>query len=299
MGSPDFAVYSLRALVENFDVVGVVTQPDKPAGRGKKMHAPLVKVAAEELRVPVYQPERLRTDEQVAPIAAWQPDVIVVAAYGQILRKNLLEMPDHGCINVHASLLPRWRGAAPINAAILHGDEETGVTIMQMDVGLDTGDMLRKRSMKIGEDESAGALFLRLAEMGAELIVDMLPDYMAGEITAEPQDDSISTYAPMLNKRDGELDAEKSAEELERQVRAYSPWPGSYLMWDEQMLKVHGARVVSGDSKTPGTRIVFEGLPTIHTQNGILVLEEVQPAGKKRMHGTAFLNGARGWETQA
>ncbi len=205
MGSPDFSLPTLRALSQAYDVVGVVTQPDRASGRGRELKAPPVKTLALELGIPVMQPEKLRQPEAMEQLRAWSPDLIVVAAFGQILRKDVLELPRFGCINVHASLLPRWRGAAPINAAILHGDEETGVTIMIMDVGLDTGPMLSKRSIRLTRDDTAGSAFEKLSRLGADLLIETLPDYLSGKLTPAPQPEEGVTYAPMIKKEEGRL----------------------------------------------------------------------------------------------
>ena len=294
MGSPDFALPSLRALYENYSVVGVVTQPDRAAGRGRELKAPPVKTLALELGIPVSQPEKLRQPEAMEQLRAWSPDLIVVAAFGQILRQDVLDLPPFGCLNVHASLLPRWRGAAPINAAILHGDEETGITIMKMDAGLDTGPILSQRSVRIGPDETAGSLFETLSQLGADLLLDTLPAYLAGELEPRPQPEEGVTYAPMLKKEEGSLDFSRPAEELERKVRAFNPWPGTFFNWDGGMLKVHRASISPG-KKRKGERLIHNGLPTVGTSDGLLVLEEVQPAGKRAMPGKAFLAGARNW----
>jgi methionyl-tRNA formyltransferase len=237
----------------------------------------------------------LRSEEAVEILKSYKPDVIVVAAFGQILRKNVLELPPHGCVNVHASLLPRWRGASPINAAILHGDQETGVTLMQMDAGLDTGPVIASRSIEIPEDASAGEISDQLASLGGEMLIEFLPQYLAGEISPVPQDDSLATYAPMLKKSDGELDFKKSAVQLARQIRAYHPWPGSFTYWKEKPLKIHKASAVPGKKGDPGITTISDSLPAIFTADGLLVLEQLQPAGKKRMDGATFLNGARDW----
>jgi len=294
MGSPDFALSALRALHEHYPVVGVVTQPDRVAGRGRELKPPPVKTLALELGLPVIQPETLREPEALEQLRAWAPDVIVVAAFGQILRQDVLDLPEFGCINVHASLLPRWRGAAPINAAILHGDDETGVTIMKMDAGLDTGPILTQRSVRINSDETAGSLFETLSQLGAELLLETLPKYFAGEITPRPQPEAGATYAGMLKKLEGKLNFSSTAVELERKVRAFNPWPGTYFDWDGNLLKVHRAGISPG-KKRAGERIIYNGLPAIGTSDGLLVLDEVQPAGKKRMSGKAFLSGARNW----
>lgn len=298
MGSPDFALPSLTALAEHFDLVGVVTQPDRPAGRGRELKPPAIKTLAQELGIPLIQPESLHTPEALEQLKAWNPDLIAVAAYGQILRPNVLDLPKHGCINVHASLLPRWRGAAPIQAAILHGDSQSGITIMRMDPGLDTGPILSQRAVKLEADETAGSLSDKLAELGAELLVETLPGYLAGEIEAKEQDDEASTYAPMLKKTDGELDFGMTANYLASQVRAYHPWPGSFLKLDGGPLKVHRAHVVKHPNAEAGLRNTFESRPAIGTADGWLLLDEVQPAGKKPMSGADFLRGARDWKGQ-
>jgi methionyl-tRNA formyltransferase len=295
MGSPDFALPSLQALHRHFNVVGVVTQPDRQAGRGKTLTPPPVKQLAVDLGLEVYQPDSLRTEEAVKQLKDYQPDVIVVAAFGQILKTNILELPRHGCVNVHASLLPRWRGASPINAAILHGDTETGVSLMQMEAGLDTGPVIASRAVPISPEINAGLLSDRLADLGGELLVEFLPKYLAGEITPDPQDDSLSTYAPMLKKLDGELDFSLPAEQLARQVRAYDPWPGSFTTWKSEPLKVHQATHATGKHGASGIRTIHQGLPAIQAADGLLVLNTLQPAGKKRMDGATFLNGARDW----
>ena len=297
MGSPDFALPTLRALDAHFDVIGVVTQPDRRAGRGRKLVPPPVKSLARELGIPVVQPARLHKSPQaMAQLRTWSPDVIVVAAFGQILKPEVLDLPPHGCVNVHASLLPRWRGAAPINAAILHGDAQTGITIMQMDPGLDTGPILTQRAIPIGEADTAGTLFVKLADLGAELLVETLPRYLNGEITPQPQDDSQATYAPMLKKADGELDFSRPAAELARKVRAFHPWPGTYLRWSGGTLKIHAAHPAEGtESPGAGVRIIHDGFPAVGTSQGILVLDTVQPPGKRPMPGDAFLRGARDW----
>lgn len=299
MGSPDFALPTLQALHDHTQVVGVVTQPDRPSGRGRSLTPPPVKVLAQNLDLLVFQPSSLRKPEAFEPIAALAPDLIVVAAFGQILRKNVLELPRYGCINVHASLLPRWRGAAPINAAILHGDPETGITIMQMDAGLDTGPILSKRAIPIPDTETAGELSDKLADLGAALLTETLPHYLSGEIVPVPQPEEGSTYAPMLSKQDGELDFAQDAESLARKVRAFNPWPGTYTYWKGQPLKIHQAYAVKQPSDNPGTHTLVGDLPAIQCAQGTLVLKTLQPAGKKAMPGKVFLNGARDWQAPA
>jgi methionyl-tRNA formyltransferase len=296
MGSPDFSLSTLRGLANAYEVVGVVTQPDRASGRGRELKAPPVKLLAQELGLPIMQPEKLKQPEAMEQLRAWAPDLIVVAAFGQILKKDVLELPQFGCINVHASLLPRLRGAAPINAAILHGDEETGVTIMQMDVGLDTGPMLASRSIRLTKYDTAGSVFQALSTLGADLLLETLPDYLSGKITPQPQPESGVTYAPMLKKEDGKLDFTYDVNELERRVRAFNPWPGAFMDFDGTMLKVHRVHVEQGNASA-GKRLVFQNQPAVGARGGILVLDEVQPAGKKPMSGKSFLAGARIWKT--
>ena len=298
MGSPEFALPALSALAGSYQVVGVITQPDRASGRGRELKAPPVKKLALELNIPILQPEKLRTPEAMEQLRAWAPDLIVVAAFGQILKKDVLELPRYGCINIHASLLPRWRGAAPINAAILHGDEETGVTVMLMDVGLDTGPMLGKRSIRIKADDTAGSVITSLSILGADLLLEILPDHLSGKLTAQPQPAEGATYAPMLKKEDGWLDFSRTGLELERRVRAMDPWPGAWLDWKGSPLKVMRASVVSVDnSLESGSRLIVEGRPAVMSADGVLILDQVQPAGRKAMPGKSFLSGARDWES--
>ncbi len=296
MGSPEFALPSLHALTARYDVVGVVTQPDRAAGRGRSLKPPPVKLLAQELGLEVLQPERLRAPEAVEALRRLAPDLIVVAAYGQILRPEVLSLPPFGCLNVHASLLPRWRGASPIQHAILAGDDETGVTIMKMDEGLDTGPILAQRATPIAAEETAGSLAERLAQLGADLLLEILPAYLSGEIQPQPQPAEGVTYAPLLKKEDGRLDLTRPADELSRQVRAFSPWPGAFIEWQGAPLRILRARPSLEESPGPGIRLKVQGRAALGTGQGILILEEVQPAGRNRMASQAFLAGARGWE---
>jgi methionyl-tRNA formyltransferase len=299
MGSPDFAVPILRELSSAYSVVGVITQPDRPSGRGRILIPPPVKSLAQELGLPWIQPEKLRSPDAMSRLQDWKPDLIVVAAYGQILRPEVLDLPPYGCLNVHASLLPRWRGAAPIQAAILSGDEQTGVTIIRMDTGIDTGPLLSQRAAPIHMEDTAATLSGRLAALGAPLLKDTIPGYLSGAIIPQPQDDSQASYAPMLKKSDGGLDFSLSATYLERKVRAYHPWPGAFFEWQGQPLKIHRASAIStadqDHSPLPGQRLVIAGKPAVAASPGALVLDEVQPPGKKPMSGKAFLLGARNW----
>lgn len=300
MGSPEFALPTLRALAGNYLVVGVVSQPDRPAGRGRALAPPAVKVLATELGLPVIQPANLRDPEALQQLHAWEPDLIVVAAFGQILREEVLSLPHFGSLNVHASLLPRWRGAAPIQAAILHGDAETGVTIMKMDAGVDTGPILSQKVIPISKEATAGTLSPLLAQSGAELLLETLPAYLSGELQPRPQS-GTATYAPMIKKADGELDFSQPGSELERKVRAFNPWPGAFLTWKGGRLKIHRAsfsrpNVPPGnESLNPGGLTYIDEYPAIITIDGVLILEELQPAGKKPMSGDVFLRGARNW----
>jgi methionyl-tRNA formyltransferase len=298
MGSPEFATATLRAVAAQYPVVGVVTQPDRPAGRGQALTPPAVKPLAEQLGLAVIQPRRLKEPEAMAQLRAWAPDLIIVAAFGQILRAEVLDLPRYGCINVHASLLPRWRGAAPIQAAILNGDEQTGVTIMRMDPGVDTGPVLSQRAEPILPDDTAATLGERLAKQGAALLVETLPGYLDGTLQPQPQDDAQATYAPLLKKEDGRLDFNQPAQALARRVRALNPWPGAFTLWQGQVLKIlraHAAGHLPEPAAGPGAAAVWNGLPAVAAGDGWLVLDELQPAGKRPMAGKVFLSGARSW----
>ena len=297
MGSPEFSLSTLRGLAKNYSVVGVVTQPDRPAGRGRILTPPPVKELAISLGLPFIQPNRLREPDAWAQLQAWQPDLIVVAAFGQILRQNVLDLPPKGCINVHASLLPRWRGAAPIQAAIAAGDLLTGITVMKMDAGVDTGAILSQAPVEITGQDTGESLSARLADKGAELLLTTLPGYLDGKIQPQLQDNSLVTYAPMMKKEDGLLDLSLPAEALARCVRAYQPWPGTYIIWDGDILKILRAHAGDLSGARSGEHAVVDRRPALGTGQGWLVLDEVQPAGKKPMPGEGFLNGAHRWIT--
>jgi methionyl-tRNA formyltransferase len=294
MGSPDFACPGLRGLAAAYEIAGVVTQPDRAAGRGRALKPPSVKTLAVELGLPVIQPEKLRQPVAMDQLRAWAPDLIVVAAFGQILKPEVLDLPPHGCLNVHASLLPRWRGAAPIHAAILAGDAETGVTIMKMDPGLDTGPILSQRALRLAPDDTTGSVSEKLSRLGADLLLETIPGFIAGAIQPWPQPAGGVTLAPTLKKEQGRLDFEQSAGELERRVRAFHPWPGAFMDLDGAPLKIHRAHVEAGNARA-GERLIDRNRPAVGARGGLLVLDEVQPAGKKPMDGKAFLAGARGW----
>lgn len=293
MGTPDFAVPSLKTLIDTQTVVGVVTQPDRPAGRGQQLRPSPVKVVAQAADIPVYQPKSLRSETAAAPLRDWQPDVIVVAAFGQILRPHVLDLPPHGCLNVHASLLPRWRGASPIQHAIMAGDTETGVTLMQMDPGLDTGPMLVRATTPIAPDETAASLHDRLAELGAGLLATHLDAVLAGAFTAVPQDDALATYAPLIKKEDGALDWTTTAVALDRHVRAMTPWPGAFTWWQGNLVKVLAAHATHGRGSggEPG-RVVRTGDDIgVQTGAGVLVLDSIQLAGKRATAVADFAHG--------
>jgi methionyl-tRNA formyltransferase len=306
MGTPEFAVPSLkRLLADGHTVAAVFTQPDKPAGRGKHLHTPPIKRLALEHGIAVYQPAKIKTNEDVrAVFESLQPDACIVAAYGKILPEWLLQIPRWGCINVHASLLPRYRGAAPINWAIAGGERQTGVTIMQMDAGMDTGPMLARSSIAIGDTETAPELSTRLAELGAALLSETLPKIERGEITAEPQNNDEATYAPMLKREDGLLDWQWTATEISNRVRAFQPWPGIYTMLGGARLHIWRARQEAADSSAaasnqtadaPGTilRIDKAGLVVSCAAGTTLCIEECQIEGKRRVAAREFANGMR------
>ncbi len=293
MGTPAFAVPALQKLIETQEVVGIVTQPDRPAGRGKQLRPSPVKAAAEAAGIPVYQPKSLRSEAAAAPLHQWQPEMIIVTAFGQILRPHVLDLPLRGCLNVHASLLPRWRGASPIQHAIMAGDAKTGVTLMQMDVGLDTGAMYVQQAIPIRPTETAASLHDRLAELGAAMLGEHLDDIVNGRITPTRQDDTLSTYAPMISKADGQLDWQKSSAELDRLIRAMTPWPGAFTHWQGQLLKVLAAEPVNGrlPSGVPGQVVQVGEKAVILTQDGGLALNQIQLAGKRAMTSSEFLRG--------
>ncbi|MEK6743961.1 MAG: methionyl-tRNA formyltransferase [Nitrospirota bacterium] len=296
MGTPPFAVPPLQSLITaGHEVVGVVTRTDRPAGRGKVLTPPAVKVAAERSGLPVFQPKRVREPESVARIAAMRPDVIVVAAYGQILPREVLSLPrlQRGCVNIHASLLPAYRGAAPINWAIINGETRTGVTIMQMDEGMDTGAVLAQESIPIGPGDTAGGLTAKLSELGSRLLVDTLSRIEAGGLTAVPQDNSKATIAPLLKKDDGLVDWTMSAREIHNRVRGLSPWPGAHGYLDGKLIKVLGTEVIEGAGE-PGALYEKDrdGL-AIGTGSGLLRIVTIQPEGKKPMTAAEFLRGHR------
>lgn len=295
MGSPEFAVPSLRALKEaGYGVALAVSQPDRPAGRGGRLHAPPVKQAAIELGVPTFQPETLRDEAVQSELRAAGADVFVIAAYGKILPQAVLDIPEKGCVNVHASLLPRWRGPSPITAAILEGDAVTGVSIMELVRKMDAGPVISRIELPIGPRETAADLETRLASAGAAELVRVLPAWLSGAARAEPQDETAATYCHILEKSDGWLRAEMTAQEAERAVRAYNSWPGAFVMDGEQRLSVWKARPLGEPVEEPGTLKVFGREPAVAFRDAWLILEEVQKPGGKRLTSQQYLSGQRG-----
>ena len=289
MGTPDFAVPSLKAIAQHHNVLAVFTQPDKPVGRKMVLTPPDVKVCAEELSIPVYQPVKLREGDNESIIRELNPDVIVVVAYGQILPESILNIPRYGCINVHGSLLPKYRGAAPIQWSVLNGDEVTGVTTMYMEKGLDTGDILLKEEYKIGINETAGEVFDNLASLGGELILKTLDYAEKGMLKPVKQDDSLSSYAKMLDKSMCKIDFSKTNKEVHNKVRGLCPWPVASTMLNGKVLKIFETRLADGKGK-PGEVISTNPL-TVACGEGAVVINSVQLQGKKRMDSNAFLLG--------
>lgn len=289
MGTPDFAVPSLEALLRRgHEIAAVYTQPDKPKGRGHKLLPPPVKVLALEHNIPVCQPTTLRNAEAVETLRAFEPELIVVAAYGKILPPDVLAIPPHGCINVHGSLLPQYRGAAPIQWAVLNGDKISGVTIQRMAEGVDTGDILAKAQTEIGEDETSGELFDRLMMLGAELLVDTIDKL--DTLTPEPQDEALATHAPMLQKEMGAVDWTKPASEVHNLVRGLNPWPAAYFMVDGKRMKLWRTKIVKANG-LPGVLTVLDGEMTVYCGSDAVQLLEIQPENGKRMRGSDYLRG--------
>lgn len=298
MGTPAFSVPTLQRLIEDekFQVVAVFTQPDRPAGRGRAPSVSPVKQIALEEGIPALQPRRLRNNEQMLQaLRDLAPDVIVVAAYGLILPADVLAVPPHGCINVHASLLPRYRGAAPVAAALLNGDAETGITIMLMDEEMDHGPILAQRSTPIRPDDTRGSLTEHLAVLGADLLMETLPVWLAGDLEPQPQDHAAATYAPMLKKDDGEIDWTQPAARIARMIRAFDPWPGTYTYFGGRLLKLLRARAIDVDTggTEPGEVIATDHGLAVAAGDGAVLLERVQLAGKRAMDSDVFARGQR------
>jgi len=299
MGTPDFAVPCLQALITaGYPIALVVTQPDKPVGRKQILTPPPVKQVAQAAGLEVYQPAKVRQDPDVlSRLRAAEAELFVVVAYGKILPQEILDLPTRGCLNVHASLLPKYRGSAPIQWSLVNGESETGVTTMLMDAGMDTGDMLLKRSLRIDPDESAQSLSDRLSALGAEALLETIPAYLKGELQPQPQDHAAATVIPMLHKEDGEIHWGKSARAIYNQLRGLNPWPGSYTFWRDRSLKIKAARPYTGESDyqgNPGQVLDIRGESLlVRTGDGILELLEVHPADGKAMSAGAFARGQR------
>lgn len=294
MGTPGFAVPTLRALIESEnEVVAVITKPDTPKGRGRRVFPPPIKTLAIDFNIPFLQPDKIKTEEFYSELKEYEPDMICVAAYGKILPKNILDLPRYGCINVHASLLPKYRGAAPINWAIIRGEEITGVTTMMMDEGMDTGDMLLQKEVKIEVEDDAESLSEKLSIVGADLLLETMRLQKQGRLARIPQGHSKATYAPMLKKEDGIIDWRKSSEEIKNLIRGTLPWPGAHTTIDGKNLKLYKAEVSHGIGK-PGEAILSEsGILRVATGNGSIDVTEIQIEGGKRLPIQVFLIGRK------
>lgn len=294
MGTPEFAVPTLKMLHQKgHNIQLVVTQPDKPSGRGKKLKKSEVKEAAEDLGLLVFQPDKIKKPENIEVLKKYNPDVIVVVAYGQLLSKDILELPKYGCINVHASLLPKLRGAAPLNWAIINGETKTGVTTMKMDIGLDTGDMLLKSEIEIDEHMNVGQLHDILMEKGAKLLIETIEKIENNEITPEKQDDSISDYAPMFNNENRRINWNLSAKKIHDLIRGLSPWPTAYFTMDEKTIKVYDSTyIIEKTNHQPGyiIKVDSDGI-YVATADGVVILKEIQMPGKNKMKVDAYLRG--------
>ena len=291
MGTPDFAVPSLQILLDHgYEVCAVYTQPDKPKGRGHKLQPPPVKELALQHQIPVFQPATLRKEEVQAEIRSWNPDVIVVVAYGKLLPKAVLDAPKLGCVNVHGSLLPQYRGAAPIQWTVLNGDKVAGVTTMFMAEGMDTGDMLLKAETPVGEEETSGQLFDRLKDLGADLLLETLQGLEAGTLTSVPQDEAQATRAPMLSKELSQVDWTKSAQQVHDLLRGLNPWPSAVSYLDGRKLKLHASRVREGSGEA-GKAFAQDGALWVYCGQGALELTEIQTENGKRMDGKSYLLG--------
>ena len=293
MGTPEFAVPCLQSLIdENYDVIGVFTQPDKPKGRGYILTPPPVKELALKYSIPVFQPQKMRDEQTICNLKSLNPDLIIVVAYGKILPKEILDIPPLGCINVHASLLPKYRGAGPIQWSVINGEKETGVTTMYMDVGLDNGDMIINNLIKIGENETAGELHDRVSVLGAQTLIETLNLLKKGEIIRTKQNDNIATYAPMLDKKLCEIDFSKDAQSIHNLIRGLSPWPVAVTKLNGKTLKIHRSLCLEENvCALPGEVVQNDGKIVVSCGNGCIEILELQLEGKKRMNSAEFLRG--------
>jgi methionyl-tRNA formyltransferase len=294
MGTPGFAVPTLRALIESDnDVVAVVTKPDTPKGRGRRVIPPPIKILTIDYNIPVLQPEKIKTEEFYSELKKCEPDMICVAAYGKILPKNILDLPPYGCINVHASLLPKYRGAAPINWAIVRGEKITGITTMMMDEGMDTGDILLQKEVKIEVEDNAESLSEKLSIVGAELLIETISLQKQERLPRIPQDHSKATYAPMLKKENGIIDWRTSSEEIKNLIRGTLPWPGAHTTIDGKNLKLYKAEVSHGIGKPGEVMLSESGILRVATGDGSIDIKEIQIEGGKRLSTRAFLSGRK------
>jgi methionyl-tRNA formyltransferase len=292
LGTPEFAVPSLEALAAHHQVVAVYTQPDRPKGRGNQLAESPVKIAAQKLAIEVHQPERIRRPENLDLLKSWSAEIMVVVGYGQIIPQKIIDLPRYGILNVHASLLPKYRGAAPIQWTIAKGETHTGVTIMQIDAGLDTGDMLLKAALTIGQSETAPELSARLAPLGADLLLEALRQIEDGAAKPEKQRNDEASLAPILKKEDGLVDWQRNASEIYNRWRGFNPWPGAYTVFRGQQMSITGARLAEPKPGFPGRTFAEKRRFFVNCGNSTVIeLTEVQLAGKKRMSAEAFLNG--------
>ncbi|MBQ4859808.1 methionyl-tRNA formyltransferase [Pseudoalteromonas sp. MMG007] len=297
-GTPDFAARHLQALIQSeHQIVGVYSQPDRPAGRGKKLKASEVKALALEHNLPVFQPESLKSDDALAELKSLNADIMIVVAYGLILPKAILEAPRLGCLNVHGSILPRWRGAAPIQRAIWAGDEQTGVTIMQMDEGLDTGDMLHISRCAINADETSASLYTKLAELGPDALIETVNKLAKGELVAEPQNDELANYAKKLSKDEANIDWSMDAAQIERNIRSFNPWPVCFTQMGEQTVKIYQAQVVEQTGSAGQVLSSDKTGVIVACGKHAICITQLQPQGKKPMAISDFLNGRSDWVT--
>lgn len=296
MGTPEFALPILQKMAEEFNVVGVITQPDKPAGRDFILQPSPVKQFTQKLNIPIIQPEKLRgNDELIKDLEKMQPDIIVVAAYGKILPREIINFPKHGCLNVHPSLLPKYRGASPIQAALLNGEKQTGVSIILMDLGLDTGDILAQEIATILPEDDAGSLHDKLSKLGAELLVSVIPEYIRDNVVLKIQDETKASFCKIIDKDDGRITWINSAQMINNKIRAFSPWPAAFCFFDDKRLVISKARVLSEEIDKKQTGEVFKNGDDICVKTGrdYLALQEIQLEGKNKMPIAAFVNGQK------